>query len=105
MTQIQLFNKFKDEHREVNLSINTTIQHKPWYVRPITIRDTCCFRYHVEFELYYDTFLRFGKTFGRIHFLPQFVLLYLKFYVKEIVTRYFTTKDMLVERNVIIVEI
>ena len=25
MTQIQLFNKFKDEHREVNLSINTFV--------------------------------------------------------------------------------
>ena len=63
MTQIQLFNKFKDEHKEVNLSINTFVQHKPWYVVPITIRDTCHCHYHVEFELYYDTFLRFGKTF------------------------------------------
>ena len=52
MTQIQLFNKFKDEHSELNLSINTFVQQKPWYVRPITIHDTCC--YHVEFELYYD---------------------------------------------------
>ena len=41
MIQIQLFNKFKDEHREVNLSINTFVQHKPWYARPITIHDTC----------------------------------------------------------------
>ena len=63
MTQIQFFNKFKDEHKELNLSINTFVQQKPWYVRPITIRDTCCCRYHVEFELYYDTFLQFGKTF------------------------------------------
>ena len=63
MNQIQLFNKFKDEHNGLNLSINTFVQQKPWYVRPITIRDTCCSRYHVEFELYYDTFLRFGKTF------------------------------------------
>ena len=63
MNQIQLFNKFKDEHREVNLSINTFVQQKSRYVKPITIRDTWCCRYHVEFELYYDTFLRFGKTF------------------------------------------
>ena len=63
MTQIQLYNKFKDEHIEVNLSINTFVKQKPWYVRPITIHDTCCFRYRVEFELYYDTLLRFGKTF------------------------------------------
>ena len=58
-----MFNKFKDELREVNLSINTFVQQKPWYVRPTTIHDTCCCCYHVEFELYYDTFLQFGKTF------------------------------------------
>ena len=63
MSQIKLFNKFKDEQSELNLSINTFVQHNPWYVRPITIHDTCFCRYHVEFELYYDTFLRFGKTF------------------------------------------
>ena len=63
MNQIKLFNKFKDEHKEVNLSINTFVQQNSWYVTPITICDTCCCRYHVEFELYYDTFLRFGKTF------------------------------------------
>ena len=62
MTQIQLFNKFKDGHNKLNLSINTFVQQKPWYVRPITIHGTCCCHYHVEFELYYDTFLRFGKT-------------------------------------------
>jgi hypothetical protein len=38
------------------------VQQKPWFVRPITIHDTCCYRYHVEFELYYDTFFYFGKT-------------------------------------------
>ena len=50
-------------HRKVNFPINTFVQQKPWYVRPITVHDTCCCRYHVEFELYYDTSLRFGKTF------------------------------------------
>ena len=63
MTQIQIFNKFKDEHSELNLSINTFVQQKPLYVRPITIHDTCFCHYHVEFELYDDAFLRFGKTF------------------------------------------
>ena len=63
MNQIQLFNKFKDEHSELNLSINTFVQQKPSYVIPISIHETCCCRYHVEFELRYDTFLRFGKTF------------------------------------------
>jgi hypothetical protein len=62
MTKIELFNKFKGEHKEVKISINTFAQQIPWFVRPIIVRDTCCCRYHVEFELYYETFLDFGKT-------------------------------------------
>ena len=53
-TQIHMFNKFKDAHKEVNLSINTFLQQKPWYVRPITVCDTCYCHYRVEFELYYE---------------------------------------------------
>jgi len=30
---------------------------KPWYVRINAIRNTCCCRYHVEFEYYYNTFV------------------------------------------------
>jgi hypothetical protein len=56
-----LFNEFKEEHKEVKIFINTFVQQKPWFVRPIIVRDTC-FYYHVEFDLYYDTFLDFGKT-------------------------------------------
>ena len=63
MTQIELFNKFKEEHNEVNISVNTFVQQKPWYVKRITICDTCFCPYHVEFELYNDTFLDFGKVF------------------------------------------
>ena len=63
ITQIELFNKFKEEHSGVNMSICTFMQKKPWYVKPSTIRDTCCCCYHVDFELYYDTFIDFGKTF------------------------------------------
>ena len=62
MTQIQLFNKFKHEHNELNMSINTIVQHNPWFFTPNIIHDTCCCLYHVDFEVYYDTFLRFGKT-------------------------------------------
>ena len=47
----------------MNLSINTFVQQKSRYVRPITIRDTCGCRYHVDFELYYGTFICFSKTF------------------------------------------
>ena len=45
------------------MSISTFVQQKPWYLKPITICDTCCSHYHVDFELYYDTFIDFGKTF------------------------------------------
>ena len=38
------------------------MQSKPWYVRPTIVCDTCFCHYHEEFELYYDTFLEFGKT-------------------------------------------
>ena len=63
MTQVQLFNIFNEDHRGINMSITTFVQQKPWYVRPITIHDTCFFRYHVQFQLYYETFLEFGKIF------------------------------------------
>jgi hypothetical protein len=62
MTQIELFNNFKEENNEVKISINTFVQQKPWFVRPIIVRDNCFCRYHVEFDLYYDSFLGFGKT-------------------------------------------
>ena len=61
-TQIELFNKFKEENRQIHVSLSAFVQQKPWYVKPITVRDTCCCCYHVEFELYYDTFLDFGRT-------------------------------------------
>jgi hypothetical protein len=38
------------------------VQQKTWFIRPIIVHDLCCFHYQVEFELYYDNFLDFGKT-------------------------------------------
>ena len=64
-TQIELFNKFKEENHEIRVSISAFFQQKPWYVKPITVCDTCFCCYHVEFELYYDTFLDFGRTFWK----------------------------------------
>ena len=64
-TQIELFNKFEEENREIHVSVSDFFQQKPWYVKPITVRDTCCFRYHVEFQLYYETFLNFGRKFWK----------------------------------------
>ena len=45
---------------DANISLSTFVKLKPWYVKPIVVRETCCCRYHVEFELYYETFLNFG---------------------------------------------
>jgi hypothetical protein len=46
------------------------------------------------------------KLYGQIDLLlPQFMLLYHKFYVKEKMMIYFTKKNVLVEINVIVVEI
>jgi hypothetical protein len=105
-TQIELFNKFIEENCGINVSINIFVQQKPWYVKPITVHDTCCCRYHVEFQLYYDTFLILVKHFGKIHLLlPLSMVSYLKFYVKEKVMNYFTKRNVLVVKNVIIVEI
>ena len=64
-TKIELLKKLKEENHEIHVSISDFVQQKPWYVKPITVCDTCCCRYHVEFELYYDTFLNFGKTFWK----------------------------------------
>ena len=41
-TQIELFNKFKKENRQIHVSLSAFVQQKPWYVKPITVRDTCC---------------------------------------------------------------
>jgi hypothetical protein len=51
-------------------------------------------------------FLILVNLYGQVHLLlPHSLLLYLKFYVKEKVMNYFTKTNVLVERNVIVVEI
>ena len=105
MTQIELFNKFKEEHKEVKISINTFVQQKPWFVRPITVHDTCFCRYHVKFELYYDTFLDFFKTLWPSSPPPSTF----RAFISEILceregNELFYQKNVLVERNVIIVK-
>jgi hypothetical protein len=106
MTQIELFNKFKEEHKEVKISINTFLQQKPRFVRPIIVHDTCCCRYHVEFELCYDTFLDFGKILWPSSPPPS---TFRDFISKILCERegdeLFCKKNVLVEINVIIVEI
>ena len=58
--KVELFQNFMDINADVKVSLSTFVKIKPWYVRPITIRDTCCCRYHVEFQLFYDKFVNFS---------------------------------------------
>ena len=51
-------------YTNVKISLSTSLKIKPWYARPITVQDTCCCRYHVEFQLCYETFLDFCIKFG-----------------------------------------
>ena len=60
VSQVELFERFMESNIDVKISLSTFVKLKPWYVRPITVRDTCCCRYHVEFELLYETFVNFG---------------------------------------------
>jgi hypothetical protein len=57
---VEMFKIFMESNVDVKISLSTFVKLKPWYVRPIVVCDTCCCRYHVEFELYYETFLNFG---------------------------------------------
>ena len=54
ITQTELYEKFRNEHRQLNLGKISFEQCKPWYVRINTLRNTCCCRYHVEYEYYYE---------------------------------------------------
>ena len=96
-----MFKTFMDSNVDVNISLITFVKLKPWYVRPIIVRDTCCCRYHVEFEWYYETFNHFG-----IHCLPNdpppssVRNLYLKYYVHERMIKYSIRNNASVEENV-----
>ena len=61
MTGVALFEEFKESNPGVQISFTMFSKLKPWYIRSNTIRDTCCCRYHIEFQLYYDTFVDFCK--------------------------------------------
>ena len=69
-TQIELFKKFKEENHEIDVSLSAFSQQKPWYVKPITIHDTCFCCYHAEFQLYYDTFWKYSPPPSTI---PDFI--------------------------------
>ena len=61
MIGVALFEEFKESNPGVLISFTMFSKLKPWYIRLNTIQATCCCRYHVEFQLYYDTFVDFCK--------------------------------------------
>ena len=67
MTGVALFKEFKESNLDVQISFTMFSKFKPWYISPNSIRDTCCCRYHVEFQLYYDTFVDFSKNIGMVN--------------------------------------
>jgi len=106
MKLIELFNKFKEEHKEVKIFINTFVQQKHGLLDP-SLFMTLVFVI-IMWNLSYITtlFLILVNLYGQVHLLlPHSVLLYLKFYVKEKLMNYFTKINMLVEINLIFVEI
>lgn len=58
MTQHELFCLFRETHPEIVISERTFEACRPWFIRFMRERDTCCCRYHVEFQLLYDVFRR-----------------------------------------------
>ena len=61
MTLTQLYEMFKFSHPGLRLGQRSFEKCKPWYVRINTIHNTCCCRYHLEFEYYYNTFLHIHR--------------------------------------------
>ena len=106
MTQLELFNKFKKEHKELKIFINTFVQQNHGLLDPSLFVTLVVVIIMWNLSCITTLFLILVKLYGRVHLLlPHSVLLYLKFYVKEKVMNYFTKKNVLVERNVIVVEV
>ena len=57
MTQTELYERFRHEHNELNLGQIFFEKFKPWYVKINTIRNTCCYQYHIKYGYYYDTYI------------------------------------------------
>ena len=62
MIGVALFEEFKESNPDVQISFTMFSKLKPWHIMLNTIRYTYCCRYHVEFQLYYDTFVYFCKN-------------------------------------------
>ena len=61
MTRVALFEEFEETNLGVEISTSMFDKLKPWYIKMNKIHDCYTFRYHFEFQLYYDTFVYFCK--------------------------------------------
>ena len=101
ITQVEMFKTFMESNVDAKIVLITFVKLKPWYARPKIVCDTCCCRYHVELELYYETFLDFVMQFGQITpLLRVFMNLYLKYYVRERMIKYFIRNNASGVKNV-----
>lgn len=71
MTQSQLFRLFQQTHPEISIGQRSFEACKPWFIRFMRERDTCCCRYHVEFQLLYDSFRRLHGYDGLVAASPR----------------------------------
>ena len=55
-TQIELYERFRNEHTQLTMGQWSFEKCKPWYVRICIDRNTCYCRYHAEYEYFYDTY-------------------------------------------------
>ena len=65
MTQIELYERFRHEHNELNLVQRSFEKWKPWYVKITTTRNTCCCQYHIEYDYYYNTYIHISCVFHK----------------------------------------
>lgn len=71
MTQSQLYSLFQQRHPEISIGQRSFEACKPWFIRFMRERDTCCCRYHVEFQLLYDSFRRLHGYDGLVPVSPR----------------------------------
>ncbi|KAH9308100.1 hypothetical protein KI387_036011, partial [Taxus chinensis] len=56
ITQHEMYIKFTEENSDVKIGQRMFENLKPWYVRTDKVLDTCCCRYHVEFDYHYQVY-------------------------------------------------
>jgi hypothetical protein len=62
-SQTDLFHKFQDAHHDIVIGKQNFEAIKPWYIHPNKVCETCCCRYHVEFNYYYELFRNYRLQF------------------------------------------